>query len=94
MQKSEPVIEYSKTFQKQLAKAPAAILKAFKKRRSLFLVDPLHPMLHNHKVKGAYEGMKSINVTGDWRALFREREVGTNKVIIFEFLGTHSQLYK
>lgn len=94
MQKNGPVVEYSHTFHKQLTKAPVTILKAFKKRRNLFLVDPLHPMLHNHRLKGTYEGLKSINVTGDWRALFRERRVDTNKVVIFEYLGTHSQLYK
>lgn len=91
-------IEYSKRFAKNLSKAPSSVIKAFKKRRQLFILNSDHPQLHNHPLKGDYKGMHSINVTGDWRALYRKVESRQGQVrkqhITFELLGTHSQLYK
>lgn len=49
------------------------------------------PMLRNHSLSGKYKGCRSINVSGDWRAIFREYKGGA--VIYFEMLGTHSELY-
>lgn len=61
--------------------------------------DEYHRQLHNHKLSGKYSGFRSINITGDWRAIFSEQDVKhgkviTKKVITFEYFGTHSQLYK
>lgn len=92
---AQPRIDYSKRFDKQLSKAPTNIKKAFRQRLSLFLENKHHPQLHNHTLKGRYEGMRSINVTGDWRAIYIEKFVPHDqRVIIFHVLGTHSQLYK
>lgn len=81
---------YSNQFQKQLKKAPLKIKEAFLKRRKLFLEDSNNPQLHNHALTGSYKGYRSINITGDWRAIFEE----TGNEIVFKLLGTHSQLYK
>ena len=85
-------IEYSDEFHKQYQKAPPKIQNAVDKRTALFTKDPFHPLLNNHLLKGQYQGKRSINITGDWRAIFRE--VGNYQFVIFEILGTHSQLYK
>lgn len=38
---------------------------------------------------------RSINITGDWRALYSEDvDDEGNKTFIFEALGAHSQLYR
>ncbi|GAI64559.1 unnamed protein product, partial [marine sediment metagenome] len=34
---------------------------------------------------------RSINITGDWRALYSKPD---KDIIIFEALGIHSQLYR
>lgn len=94
MPESEISVRYSKVFERQLSKAPETVIDAFRKRRQLFLIDPYHPQLRNHKLRGEYQGMNSINVTGDWRALFTEHIAGSKRFIEFRFLGTHSQLYK
>jgi mRNA-degrading endonuclease YafQ of YafQ-DinJ toxin-antitoxin module len=39
-------------------------------------------------------GYRSINVTGDWRALYSEQQQNGKEIIVFEMLGTHSQLYQ
>ncbi len=83
-------IDFSKTFDKQLRLAPLKIKTAFQKRFELFLADSFHPQLNNHLLSGKFWGHRSISVTGDWRAIFRV----TDDSVIFEALGTHSQLYK
>lgn len=87
-------IDYSNSFLKQLKKAPLKIKKSFKKRLSLFLVNPFHPQLHNHQLTGTLAVYRSINITGDWRALYSEYNKKKTQVIVFEILGTHSQLYR
>lgn len=37
---------------------------------------------------------RSIDVTGDWRALYREFKEENPPIAFFDGLGTHSQLYK
>lgn len=90
MKKSQSRIDYSKGFDKQLRKAPLPIKIAFRQRFELFLINPFHPQLNNHTLTGEYRHFRSINITGDWRAVYSEEK----DVIIFELLGTHSQLYK
>lgn len=88
-------IRYDKKFQKQYGRADIRIRSAFKVRLRLFCENPHHPLLHNHLLTGEYQGYRSINVTGDWRALFIESRSGTGEVVIeFKLFGTHSQLYR
>ena len=77
-----------------MEKAPLSIKIAFKKRRELFLQDVYHPLLNNHALTGSLQRYRSINVTGDWRALFRIIETVNGVICYFDTLGTHSQLYK
>ena len=88
-------IEYAKQFQKQLKKAPIEIKTAFLKRRVLFSENPSDSSLNNHALTGKLLGKRSINITGDWRAIYSESltEEGET-VVMFYLLGTHSQLYK
>ncbi len=85
-------VDYSEHFLKLVKKAPLEIKRAFQKRLLLFIASPFHPLLRNHTLTGEYAGLRSINVTGDWRALYSEEEEGI--IIVFELLGTHSQLYR
>ena len=94
MRKNFKRINYSRKFLKQLKKSPLTIKIAFRKRLELFLKEPFHSQLNNHALTGKYSGYRSINVTGDWRAIFSVYQDKTGRVVIFEVLGTHSQLYK
>ncbi len=85
-------IEYKNEFTKHFNKAPAKIQLAFKDRLKIFIADPFNLFLNNHGLSGKYQGLRSVNITGDWRAIFRE--AGDYRLVIFETLGTHSQLYK
>lgn len=94
MKKSFKRIDYSRKFLKQLKNSPIEIKVAFRKRLELFLQDPFHPQLNNHALTGKFSGYRSINVTGDWRAIFSEFVDESGRAVIFEIVGTHSQLYK
>lgn len=94
MNKNLRRIDYSHKFIKQLKKAPLAIKIAFRKRLELFLKDPFNPLLNNHRLSGKLKSYQSINITGDWRAIYEEFNEGKNQVVYFIALGTHSQLYK
>ena len=81
---------YTREFKKQYTKAPEKIRSAFKMRRDLLASDFKNPVLNNHKLKGKFRGYKSINITGDWRAIYLKQ----SRVMMFVMMGTHSQLYK
>jgi len=83
-------VKFSKGFEKDYQKAPKKIKENFELRLKVFLNDNASPILHNHLLSGEYKGFRSINITGDWRAVFREEN---ENLVIFTSLGTHSQLY-
>jgi len=84
-------IDYSKRFLKRLQKCPSGIIGAFQERLKIFIEDKYHPLLNNHALTGQWRGYRSINITGDWRAVYQDREGGA--AVYFTAIGTHSQLY-
>jgi addiction module RelE/StbE family toxin len=85
------IIETTKTFDKQYSKLNDKTKTIYKNRIVMFKSNPFDFRLHNHVLKGKYLGYRSIDITGDVRALYT---VKGDIVIIFGFIGTHSQLYK
>ncbi len=89
------LIKYGRKFAKRYDKVDLKIRNAFKNRLKLFMKDPFNALLNNHSLIGEYTGFRSINVTGDWRAIFSELvDDEGNKIVIFEMIGTHSELYR
>lgn len=86
-------IKYTTLFNRQRKGAPVEIKIAFREARELFLETPDHPHLRNHALREKFAGYRSIDVTGDWRALFKVEESKTQTIITFHILGTHSLLY-
>ena len=79
-----------KSFKKQFAKLPPKVKKKFFERVDMFLKDKFNPILSNHSVDSVYPGCRSINITGDYRALY---EPQTEDFVVFTKIGTHSELY-
>ena len=75
-------IEFSDSFRKQYRKANKKIKTVFYQRLKLFRQDPYHPLLRNHPLAGKYREYRSINITGDWRAIYSQKE----NFILFHFL--------
>lgn len=90
MSKSLKRIDYSRKFDKQLKKASLNIKQAFRQRLEVFINNQFDPQLNNHALTGKYNIQHSINITGDWRVIYKKE----GEVVIFVALGTHSQLYK
>lgn len=87
-------IKYSATFKKQYKKAPKKIQAKVKERISLFVQDPTNQTLNNHALTGKFQGYRSINITGDWRAIYSLRlDPKSKEECYFDLVGTHSQLY-
>jgi len=80
----------SKQFDKAYSKLPQKVKIKFKQRRDLFLENEFNPLLDNHPLAGEYGGFRSINITGDFRAIYYR--LGGD-VMVFVNIGTHSQLY-
>ena len=66
------------------------IREQFKARRDIFLARPYDAILHNHALTGEYAGCRSINITGDYRAIFKIENAET---VIFLAIGTHHELF-
>ncbi|MEK7116857.1 MAG: type II toxin-antitoxin system mRNA interferase toxin, RelE/StbE family [Patescibacteria group bacterium] len=77
-------------FKKMYAKVSKKIKIAFNNRLDLFLIDRRHPLLDDHALSGKYLGYRSINITGNFRAIYTE--VSKN-IFRFVAIGTHPQLY-
>jgi addiction module RelE/StbE family toxin len=80
-----------KTVQKKLSKASLSLREQFKVRVRLFEKNTTDPILNNHALKGIYKGCRSINITGDYRLIFKEAE---QDVVVLLDIDTHSGLYR
>ncbi len=82
-------ITFSNDFIKQTEKLAPKLKVRLYDQITLFNNNPLNPKLRNHALKGKYSDFRSINITGDYRALYLQRE----DEVVFVKIGTHSQLY-
>lgn len=88
-----PLIKYSNLFNKQRKALPLEIKIAFRDARELFLDNPSHSALRNHPLREKFAGYRSIDVTEDYRVLFKEIKAEKQIVIKFYTIGTHEELY-
>ena len=82
-------INFHKDFKKKLKKLAPKVQNQFYERLEVFMKDRTNATLKNHSVDKTFTDCRSINVTGDYRAIFKEE----NGVVIFIKIGTHSELY-
>jgi len=82
-------VSYSKLFIKQAKKLTPELRAKLLERTAVFGENPLHPTLRNHALRGKFKDYRSINITGDVRAIYLQRE----NEAVFDAVGTHSQLY-
>lgn len=84
-------IFFQKSFEKRYKSLPDKIKTKLKEKNILFERDPFNPLLNNHALHGKYMGYRSIDITGDIRAIYKF----LNKdAVLFVEIGTHSKLYK
>ncbi len=81
---------YRKSFLKQYQKLPYEIQQKVEERLRIFAENPSNPILNNHSLHGGYEKHRSINITGDYRAIYIMADKDS---ALFSGVGTHSELY-
>ena len=85
------IIRFHKQFSKQLQKMPKKKQEIIKNKLKVFLLDPYQTQLNNHSLNGRYQNYRSLNVSGDLRAIFKLSDDG--KEAFFIVIGNHNQLY-
>lgn len=81
-------------FYNKLKKADVRIRKSVKERILIFAKNPSDLELNNHSLRKPYQGLRSIDITADYRALYKEVRIGKDTVAYFLELGTHDELYR
>jgi len=84
-------IQFHKNFEKQYKKLTPKLKLKIKERNVVFAADPFHSSFNNHALKGIYTGYRSINITGDFRMIYKL--IG-NDIALFVAIGSHSKLYQ
>ena len=82
-------VKFHKSFVKDYNRADLKVKSAFEKRLGIFFKNPYHISLKNHPLVGAWQGYRSVSITGDFRAVYK----ASGETAIFVALGTHSKLY-
>ncbi len=78
-------------FQKSYNKLPKKLQIKVDEKLILFAENPCASSLNNHLLIGKYKNYRSINITGDYRAIYKK--LSKNEIILVK-LGTHSKLYE
>jgi len=83
-------LNFSKQFGKQRDKLSKSLKISLSERVRLFSQEPFHNLLNNHSLHAEYAGCRSINVTGDYRAIYYHESEDTVRFIA---IGTHHELF-
>lgn len=86
-------IKYKKKFTKNFKKLDKKHQLKTIDRIELFRINPTNITLNNHSLNWKYSWYRSINITWDIRAIFKEYPNWTYEFVEFYELWTHSQLY-
>lgn len=86
-------IFYDPEFIQQLKRLNIRIRKSFREKIAIFQNNPNDSTLDNHPLKKEYLGYRSIDVTTDYRAIFKDVPDGEEIMYYFFFIGTHEQLF-
>jgi mRNA interferase YafQ len=80
----------SKKFKKSFAKLPKKTKVKAIERFKTFKANPMEPILNNHSLSGEWMGHRSIDITGDIRAVYK---LEAKNIARFVEIGSHSKLY-
>ena len=81
--------EFKKKTQQFIRKSPQ-LKSSFKKQLALFKLNPFHPSLRLHKLKGSRSEQYALWIKGDLRALSIKSKTHTETYIFFDTV-THDE---
>ena len=82
---------FHKNFKRCYKKLRVGEQKKCDERIMLFVENPFDPLLNNHALSGKWRHYRSINITGDVRALYEM--IGADTAF-FILVDIHSNLYR
>ncbi len=85
------IIIFHDFFKKKLKKLTKKDQVKVENNLIIFAQDPNVPILNNHALHGKYLGCRSINITGDLRAIYKMQD---QNVAFFIDIDNHGNLYK
>ena len=83
------LVHYHRSFKKQFKRLPRKIHDKFGIKIRIFISDPYSIELDNHPLTGEWLGHRSIDITGDIRAVYRTE----GNVNLFVAIGSYNQLF-
>jgi addiction module RelE/StbE family toxin len=88
-------VQFSPDFITLYKKADVRIRKEVDNKIKIFEQDPLNIGLKNHELRDEYTGLRSINITADYRAIYEHIiEKNGDTLAYFILFGTHKELYE
>lgn len=85
--------QYAPRFIEKLKKLNVRVTNSFQEKIAIFSKNPLDPRLKNHELREPYKGLRSINITANYRAIYEEIVEGEEIIAYFSLIGTHKELY-
>lgn len=85
------LIRYSSAFKRMYRKLPSEQQELCDAALELFVSDPFHPQLRNHKLAGSKQGLRSLSAGYDLRIIYVE-EHGHSLVLLL-MVGNHDTVY-
>lgn len=82
---------FQKSFIKMAQKLSPKVKQKMSERIELFADDSLNSQLRTQTLYTPYKGSYSIDITGDYRAIY---QLVDDETALFTHFGTHSQLYR
>lgn len=87
------IIDFHKKFDKTYFKLDQKIKIKFREKLKIFSINPFEIILNNHALTWDYKWFRSINITWDFRAIFKEYPNWTYEFVEFLEIWSHSELY-
>ena len=79
-----------RVFERQYKKLSNELQKKVGERLALLIVDERNPLLNDHKLNPPFEGYRSINISGDYRLVYKKLAPDG---CFLRAVGTHHQLF-
>lgn len=78
---------------KKFIKKQPELANNIKETIILLSLDPFHPQLKTHKLKGQLKECYACSVGYDLRIIFKFQEMENTTTILLQSIGTHDEVY-
>jgi len=84
------IVTAHRSCERQIKKLSKSVRAKLWERLTLLNSEEYNPLLNDHKLNPPYDGYRSINITGDYRLVYKKLGADT---YYLRAVGTHHELY-